>query len=47
MCKRNIANTVVSADHARKEGGKLGCLGNNNIPKKNELLPLEKGCRFS
>lgn len=34
MCKRNIANMVVSADHARKEGGKLGCLSNNNIPKK-------------
>lgn len=34
MCKRNIANTVVSADHARKEGGKRGCLSNNNIPKK-------------
>ena len=34
MCKRNIANTVVSADHARKEGGKRGCPGNNNIPKK-------------
>lgn len=35
MCKRNIANSVVSADHARKEGGKRGCLGNNNIPKTN------------
>lgn len=34
MRKRNIANTVVSADHARKEGGKRGCPGNNNIPKK-------------
>lgn len=45
MCKRNIANTVVSADHARKEGGKLGCLSNNNIPKK-RITPLEKGCRF-
>lgn len=33
--KRNIANTVVSADHARKEGGKRGCPGNNNIPKTN------------
>lgn len=35
MCKRNIANPVVSADHARKEGGKRGCPGNNNIPKTN------------
>lgn len=34
MRKRNIANPVVSADHARKEGGKRGCLCNNNIPKK-------------
>lgn len=45
MCKRNIANTVVSADHARKEGGKLGCLGNNDIPK-NELLLWKRVVAF-
>lgn len=45
MCKRNIANTVVSADHARKEGGKRGCLGNNNIPK-NELLLWKRVVAF-
>lgn len=45
MCKRNIANTVVSADHARKEGGKRGCPGNNNIPK-NELLLWKRVVAF-
>lgn len=45
MCKRNIANMVVSADHARKEGGKLGCLSNNNIPK-NELFLWKRVVAF-
>lgn len=41
-CKRNIANIWwYPQTTRRKEGGKLGCLSNNNIPKR--IIPLEKG----